>query len=204
MITNQNSTETDVVTVKANPKNKDVKAVQFVRSYMHHIPNALFKAFSNLELLDGSFGLESIESEHFIGINKLKVFQWSFSKFEVRFFFYQWKINCNAIFLQILGPNTFSSAPHLEVIELKYGKLKSVHRLAFDGLNHVKHLILECKIKNLHPNTFSSLTKLEDLSLYFNICIDQVFKKEGFKMSTVQEAIEEYCDYDAKFDVNKN
>lgn len=101
-------------------------------------------------------------------------------------------------FLKVLGPNTFSNAPNLETIGLKFGKMKSIDRLAFDGLNHVKHLFLECQVKNLHPNTFSSLTKLENLSLYFNICIDQVFKKD-FKMSAVQEAIEENCPYDPKF-----
>ena len=81
---------------------------------------------------------------------------------------------------------------------MKFGKLKSVDRLAFDGLDNLKNLYIECEIKNIHPNTFSSLTKLENLSLSYNICIDEEDRK-GFKMSDVQDSIAEKCSYDANY-----
>ena len=102
------------------------------------------------------------------------------------------------MFLDRLDANTFVQAPNLEHINLRRNKIVMIHKLAFNGLSHLKGLYLvRNKIKKLHPNTFSELLSLKSLDLWYNSCINKNFPISKSNFGDVEEEIEKNCVYDA-------
>lgn len=98
-----------------------------------------------------------------------------------------------------MDANVFAQAPNLEHINLRRNKIVIIHKLAFNGLSHLKGLYLvRNKIKKLHPNTFSELLSLKSLDLWYNSCINKNFPIVKSNFEEVEEEIEKNCEYDPR------
>jgi hypothetical protein len=149
----------EAVTIKTDPANLDVNsitAVNFPSSSIHSVPSEVFTKFPNLKLFR-AYGVK----------------------------------------LQEVKPNAFEKGRKLEVIRLNYNELTFLHLDTFKGelfnfllffrnakfrkfiskgLTELKIIWLEHnKLSAMHPRMFAHLTKLNELYLSGNACINKKF-----------------------------
>lgn len=162
--------------------NSQVNLVWFNGGMMKIIPNQIFQAFPNLAYVDiENVGLDEIRPEFFTNATYLKVLVITLNPFTS------------------LGPQIFGDAKNLEFINFRFNKITSIDINTFKGLNLLglslesnqittlnenifvnipNILILHLQsntITGLHYGTFSGLTKMQELDLTKNTCIDKKF-----------------------------
>jgi hypothetical protein len=150
----------EAVTIKTNPANlvvNSITAVSFESSSIHSVPSEVFTKFPNLKV------------------------------------FTAWNVK-----LQEVKPNAFEKGRKLEDIRLNYNELTFLHLDTFKGehFNFLLFLLRNAKLRKfiskgltelkriwlnnnklsaMHPRMFSHLTKLNELYLSGNTCIDKRF-----------------------------
>lgn len=153
--------------------NSTVLGVRFERSIVKYLPNAIFKAFTNLEVVDvENSGLETLESADFEGADNLVSFYARFNK------------------LKSLGTSIFKNAPNMQIFLVSYNEIEVVSRYVFDGATKIIEAHLdENKITSLVFESFKSLSALNYLMLQNNTCIDTNFSKIRGNLTQVKNII---------------
>lgn len=167
--------------------NSTVLGVQFERSNVFAIPNAIFKAFPNLEVFDvENSGLEILEVSNFEGANNLVSFYARNNK------------------IKHLDADIFKHAPKMQIVLVSYNQIEVVSRYFFNGATNISEAYLNGNnISSISFETFKELSALRLLDLQKNTCIDQIFYnvkdnfaklKREFQNSSCSEIVDEQFD----------
>lgn len=148
---------------------------------MKSLSNSIFTTFLNMEYfyISNQHGFEVIKPHFLKSANNLTVF---------------WIENN---ILSNLRARLFVYAPQLQYINLQSNKIRSIHRLTFNGLSNLKGVYLKNnQLSNLHPGTFSPIIHLKVLDLLGNVCLDSKYEDAHSKSNVIEEEISRFCDYD--------
>ena len=114
--------------------------------------------------------------------------------------------------ITIISRENFAGMEHLRSLALVGNQIEKIYSDVFEGLENLEHLWMcknskydfslveywvfiflgDNKIKFLNGKTFLGLTKLKEIQLESNICIDEGFRSST-SLATLQETINEKC-----------